>query len=538
MRLRWRDDAYVAASEDAVHILTHRGLARIDGASMGAWIDRLRPYLDGEHALDELTAGLPPERRAAVLHVIELLQKCDAVGEPEAASQDANLPVVLIGVEPMLRPLVRAAQAAGLRSITVMSHEASADLSADLSAGTGLVLYAGDGPSALPLSRACAQRGIPFGMMVHTGDATWLLPPGAAAWEDVWRRLGSPPAPAGVPVGGAAARLVRTALAGAVPPPARGRVLRIEQGTWTTTWHACLPYQAPAGSRETSLQRLRSAGPIDEAAFLRRIEPCHDDHLGLFTLTEAAGPQAPLNVCRAVPKDGGPAEVGVGFGVDAARCDAACKALAGWAMRAVGGSVRAYEIDNPERVRLLPVAGTDAGLAAGFSWDQAVERGLADQCLRMTLAELPSRSQPFSRIDLTTADLGEEGGRCRDILSRLGELPDMYDLTGSLGVPVVACCVGSVTIGYFSALNPAEALGEGLKAALLHLQNAGYGVTDPLPKRLRGSRPRTSIPATDLEAVASRLRARGLVALVVPLHHDPAVAEIMPYLARVVVADA
>jgi hypothetical protein len=534
MKLRWRDDAYVAASGDAVHILTRRGLARIDGASVGAWIDRLRPYLDGEHTLDELTAGLPPERRAAVLRVIGLLQKCGAVVEPEAGPQDKNLSVVLIGVEPMLWPLVRAAKRAGLRNITVMSPEASADLPA----GTELVLYAGDGPAALPLSRACAQRAIPFGMMVHTGDATWLLPPGAAEWEDVWRRLGTPPAPAGVPVGGAAAQLVQAALAGVVPPPDRGRVVRIEQGTWTTTWHTCLPYQAANSPREMSFQQLRAAEPIDEAAFLRRIEPCHDDYLGLFTLTEAEGPQMPLNVCRAVPKDGGPAEVGVGFGADAARCDAAFKALTGWAMRAVSGSVRAYEIDDPERVRLLSVTSADAGLAAGTSWDQAVDRGLADQCLRMTLAELPSRSQPFARIDLAAADLGEEGGRCRDILSRLGELPDMYDVTGSLGVPVVACCVGSVTVGYFSALNPAEALGEGLKAALLHLQSAGYGVSEPLPERLRGSWPRTSIPATDRGAVASRLRARGRVALAVPLHHDPTVAEIMPYLARVVVADA
>jgi hypothetical protein len=512
MKLRWRDDAYVAASGDGVHLLTHRGLARIDGASAGAWIDRLRPYLDGEHPLDELTAALPAERRAAVLHVIGLLQKCGAVAEPEEGPQDKDLPVVLVGVEPMLSPLVRAARRAGLRNITVMG------LSADPPEGTGLVLYAGDGPAAVPLSRACAQRGIPFGMMAHTGDATWLLPPGAAEWEDVWRRLGTPPAPAAVPVGGAAARLVHAALA-----PGRGRV---------TTWHTCLPYR----ERETSLQELRAAGPIDEAAFLRRIEPCHDDHLGLFTLTEAAGPQTPLNVCRAVPKDGGPVEVGVGFGAAAARRDAACKALAGLAMRAVNGPVRAYELDDQERVRLLPVTGADAGLAADLSWDQAVDRALADQCLRMTLAELPSR--PFARIDLTAADLGEEGRRCRDILSRLGELPDMYDLTGSLGVPVVACCAGPLTIGYFSALDPAEALGEGLKAAVLHLQSPGHGVAEPLPDRLRGSSPRTSVPATDLGAVASRLRARGRVALVVPLHHDPAVAEVMPYVARVVVADA
>lgn len=79
MRVRWREDAYAAADGDGVHILTHRGLARIDGASIAGWVDRLAPFLDGERTVGELTAGLPPARGDAVRKVIDLLLECDAV---------------------------------------------------------------------------------------------------------------------------------------------------------------------------------------------------------------------------------------------------------------------------------------------------------------------------------------------------------------------------------------------------------------------------------------------------------------------------
>ena len=44
---------------------------------------------------------------------------------------------------------------------------------------------------------------------------------------------------------------------------------------------------------------------------------------------------------------------------------------------------------------------------------------------------------------------------------RLDELPDVYDLTGPLGIPAFAYCAGEVTIGYFADLDPAEALEKG-----------------------------------------------------------------------------
>ncbi|WP_127936683.1 YcaO-like family protein [Nonomuraea polychroma] len=578
-----RDDVYMAATDDGVRVLTHRGLARIDGTSIGEWIERLTPFLDGGYTIEDLTAGLPPDRGEAVKRVIELLRTCDAVQEVPQRDDDREArylerAVVIAGVEPMLEPLVRAASVSGLRNITVMRPDAF-----DPPEGTEIVFYAGDGLTALPLQRACAQRAIPLALMVHTGDAIWLLPPGTPGWDHARRRMGAAAAQAGTPPVGAAALLVHAvfrALTGAMPPAERGRLVRIEQGTWTRTSHSCLPHPfartASVRSREEFLQQVRDllAGePFDHASFLRRIAPCNDEYLGVFTLTEVEEPQIPLNLCRAVLPDG-EAEIGAGFGHDAARRDAVRKVLAVYGARTVDprrlagsdgrplmdaqadpdarpkrsrtafqrGYVWGYEIDDPEKARLLPAAdvfGRDrAGLAAGDDWERAVGRGLADQCLQMTMAGLASRSEPFPRIDVTAVDLHEEGRRCRDILTRLDGLPEVYDLTGPLGVPTFACCSGEVTIGYFTDLDPAEALGEGLRSALLRLQSTGYGEAEPLPDRLRGPWRRTSTPATDMTAVVSRLRARRRVAIAIPLDHDPEVAAIMPYLTRVVVRDA
>ncbi|WP_188194653.1 YcaO-like family protein [Nonomuraea sp. SYSU D8015] len=569
MRLRLRDDVYIAATDDGVRILTHRGLARIDGTAIAEWLDRLTPFLGGEHTLEELTASLPPGPARSVKRVIELLVECDAV---QLVPQQQDIPddrvTVIAGVEPMLTPLVRAARASELRNITVMRLDLlPRKHTIDLPDETGVVLYAGDGPTALPLERACAHLGIPLALMVRTDDATWLLPPGTAMWDDARRRMGTTGAHVGTPPTGATARLVQAtirALTGAMPPAERGRMVRMEHGSWTSTWHSCLPHPfaatASVRSREEFLQRvrdLRAGEPLDGESFLHRIAPCHDEYVGLFTLTEAPGPQSPLNLCRAVLPDGR-FTIGTGFDYNAARCDAARKALAAYGARMVDprrlagadgrpltdprvdpsehGRVWGYEIDDRETARLVPVADVftaeGAGLATGHDWEHAVGRGLADQCLRITLAEIPSRSEPYPRVDLTTVALRDT--RSREILARLDELPEVYDLTGPLGVTVLACCSGADTIGYFAALDPAEALEEGLRAALLRLQS-GYGPADPLPDRLRGSWRQFSASAVDVTTVASRLRARGRVATAVPLDHDPAVAEIMPYLARVVV---
>jgi hypothetical protein len=554
MRLRLRDDVYLAPTGDGVRILTHRGLARIDGTSIARWVDRLTPFLDGEYTIEELTAGLPPDRKKAVTQVIELLRTCDAL-EEERDARYVERAVVVAGVEPMLGQLVRAASASGLRDITVLDLSFAAVT--DLPEGIDLVFYAGDGPTALPLQRACEERAIPLALMVLTGDATWLLPPGAPGWDDARRRMGAAAEQGGTAPPGAAASLVQAAyreLTGAMPPAERGRVVRIEQDTWRRTRHSYLPHPlarpASARSREEFLQRVRDllAGEhLDHGSFLRRIAPCVDEYLGVVRLTDADAPQVLVNLCRAALPDG-EAEIGSGFGHDAAHCDAARRALAAYGARTVdprrliGSNVWAHEIDRPVRARLIPAADVfgsgRAGLAAGDSWEHALGKGLAGRCLHMITAGLASRSEPFPRIDVTAVDLHKEGRRCRDVLARLNELPEVYDLTGSLGVPAFAYCAGEVTIGYFADLDPAEALGEGLRSALVRMQSTLYGQAEPLPARLRGPWRRTPTPAGDLAEVASRLRAGGRVALAVPLDHDHEVAAIMPYLTRVVVGDA
>ncbi|GAA4092775.1 hypothetical protein [Nonomuraea soli] len=551
MRLRLRDDVYLAPSADGLRVLTHRGLARIDGTSIARWVDRLVPYLDGRYTIEQLTAGLPPDREQAVKRVVEILRTCDALeGEPDAGF--AARAVVVAGAEPALGHLVRAVSASGLRDITVVDLSSAAVI--DLPAAD-LVFYAGDGQGALRLQRVCEERAIPLALLVATSEATWLLPPGAPGWDDVAYRMGDGAEQGGIVPPGAAATLVQAArreLTGAMPPGERGRVVRIALDTWRHTRHSCLPRPRPgsARSREMFLQRVRTllAGePLDHGSFLRRVAPCVNGHLGVVRLVDADEPQVVVNTCRAVLPDG-EAEVGSGFGHEAARRDAVRRALAAYAARTVdpgrltGSGVWAHEIDRPDRARLIPADavfdGERAGLAAGDSWEHALGEGLAGRCLQLITAGFGSRTEPFPRIDVTAVDLHEEGHRCRDVLIRSGELPEVYDLTGSLEVPAFAFCAGEVTIGHFAGLDPAEALGEGLRSALVRLQSPQDGHAEPLPARLRGPSRRASPRPADLEQVASRLRARGRVALAVPLDHDEAVSSIMPYLTRVVVTDA
>ena len=136
MRLRMRDDVYLALTGDGLRVLTHRGLARIDGAAIAGWVDRLAPFLDGRYTIGELAAGMPPDREKAVRRVVELLRTCDALEEDRDDSY-AGRAAVVAGVEPMLGQLVRAASASGLRDITVLDLSSAAVT--DLPAGTDLV---------------------------------------------------------------------------------------------------------------------------------------------------------------------------------------------------------------------------------------------------------------------------------------------------------------------------------------------------------------------------------------------------------------
>jgi hypothetical protein len=350
-----------------------------------------------------------------------------------------------------------------------------------------------------------------------------------------------------------------------------------------------------------------AAGPrLSETEFSRRAARCVDDRLGIFGFTDHDWAQVPLPVAGAVVADPvgllvGPARpivVGAAFEFETARCQAALGALASYSARMVDlrrlvdpdtgaplpaaddpatvlAAVRAgtmpaavwgcvlgeSALDDPAEVRLVPAAAafpalpypaghdgaTPAGFAAGYDWREAVLSGLLAQCRDRTVAEIGSATTPYPRVDLAAAPLDDSSRRCWSLLAELGELPEVYDLAGSLGVPTFAFCRGTSTITVTAGATAASALASGLRQVLLGVQARVHGQPQyapqppaALPVRLRGGRVREldQRPPLDPVEVAARLRSCGRVAVVVPLDHDPGVVEVMPYLVRVVLEDA
>ena len=81
MGLLLRTDAYIAETSDGAYVLTHEGESTLTGRSVHQLIDRLAPFLDGQHTLAELTAELPADRREMVRKLIVVLTERGVIRE-------------------------------------------------------------------------------------------------------------------------------------------------------------------------------------------------------------------------------------------------------------------------------------------------------------------------------------------------------------------------------------------------------------------------------------------------------------------------
>ncbi len=185
------------------------------------------------------------------------------------------------------------------------------------------------------------------------------------------------------------------------------------------------------------------------------------------------------------------------------------------------------------------------GAAAGYDWHDAVETGLLEQCHQQTLAGVMSATAPFPRVDLASAWLDVAGSRYRAMVTAIGAQADIYDVTGPLGVPTVACCWAGEPVAAASGVTFSDALRNVLERALLAHQARvndqwTYAPIPPvLSERLRGTDSRlvNDEPPVSVADMTTRLYADGLRPLVVPLDHDPEVNAAMPYVVRVVFAN-
>lgn len=492
-----------------------------------------------------------------------------------------------VGSGPVLAELLRTlplSGAAAARRVPAGPDETGIEaLRAALGGGADLVVHvpdAPDDPQPEAVDRLCLAAGVPVVRAVRRGGELWFHAGsgGAAGLRrlDRWSRgTASPGTAAELPpevvalaagrLGTAALRLL-TGVAGAAEVATMDC---LDIATLTVTTHRFLPMPpavaarpraraAAARSLARKVGRLRAAPALTadglDATGARLLDP----RLGVLgELSERDFVQLPLNVAAATAAGRERPVTGAGTTVERARWRAVLAALA---LHGVSGADAASLAGDPVwGARLAddgarpvdpaavfappgpPAGGEAAGAAAGFSWQEAVTDGLLDHCARLTAAA----PGPVVRVDpATLARLGgPEAEDCLRMLRVLGLPLAVHDVTGPLRVPTLAFCSGTRTVAYASALRPAAALAAGLRAVLLDEQagrdrRAAFA-PPPVPQLgldavVRGE---AAAPCTVPQAVAA-LRARGLDPVAVPLDHDPEVARIMPFVVRVVLADA
>jgi putative thiazole-containing bacteriocin maturation protein len=383
-------------------------------------------------------------------------------------------------------------------------------------------------------------------------------------------------------------------LTGVLMPETRGRLLQVDLKTLRTTAHrflphpTCLPVAAVAAPSPEALaetiDRLAGGEPTDEQAFSQQVCDCFDDELGLFTfLGEGEFQQLPLNVCRVtisnpalLPEpDGSLTAIGLGADMGMARRKAAQRACELYAASVVdvrrlvydpGQGLRVWGYDlteqRPKLVAATSIFPTLRGLApsldsapwlaSGFSWAEAVATALASVCQQLTVAECNLDGEPFPLVDLDAGVLDEQGARYAQIL-RTWKVPvAVYDVTGTLQIPSFTFCVGNQTVAYRTGVDVCDALRYGLEQTVAYEQawanhQPDYAPPDvaDLPRRVRGTRltvpQATSQPSgsgdwtRQQHRLCDALARRGRRVVAVPLDHDPAVTDVLPYIVNLVV---
>jgi hypothetical protein len=192
------------------------------------------------------------------------------------------------------------------------------------------------------------------------------------------------------------------------------------------------------------------------------------------------------------------------------------------------------------------------GIASGISWEEAICQALLDWCNYLTVEHLKDARQAYFQVDLTRTLLTPEGLYLYHLLkTAVGQKIFVYDVTGSLGIPTFATCFGAKVVAYSTHCDQAQALSMGFERALqqyqaeqcLQLEYTVAPVPD-FPPALRGaqlSAPHYTLPDTwpaRQEWLLQRFQANGLRSFVVPLDHDPALAQVLPFIVRVLLSRA
>ncbi|MEU7057406.1 hypothetical protein [Streptomyces sp. NPDC046197] len=455
-----------------------------------------------------------------------------------------------------------------LQSVDHVCADGRAALRAALD-GADVVLQVAPGPAAERaqlLYDHCREREILLVQGVVLDDVAWLGPAGKD-WRSAWLRLGArPPYRTGEFCTGPAAAVVASHLGLAALKAVTGiataedsMLTRIDLETLRTSRHSALPHPVahpvPAEGRAEfaeRIERLAAVAPLDEEEFSRRAARCFDPYVGVLgELDEQDFLQMPLHVTEVRTRDGGPGRVfGSGLDFAEARGRAALRGIARYAATAAdprgAASGRVVRGWDPHHRRAVEVPFADAfaagtGLAAELGWDAAVTDGLAQHCADLALADLADgRVRPVALDAAATACEGR-ARRLLDLLRAAGGTTGLADIGARLGIPVLAWWQGGEPVAV--TCGP-RAVADGLERVVLHRQAAldGGGPYAPAgPARLGpppGPHPRAAAVAPpDRDAMLRALAARGRQPVVVPLDHDPAVHDVLPFVLKVVLAD-
>jgi hypothetical protein len=565
---RLRRDAYLVPTGDGARIHTNGGTESFTGALIYQWLRTLAPYLDGTRSLEDLLAPLPPDKQDMVRRIVATLTDRGLVRDgasdetAESGYLDAFVPrprraladfrdarILLVGSGRILTELARLLARSGAQRVRIAADVATA-------ANADLVVQVSDRlvpEHALAVDRACRDWDLPVVHGIRRGAELWV---GTDGIESAWRRLnrwGGDPGPTGPltpeAVAAAAGLLGMTAfrvLTGVAEPADEHTVIRLELTTLRTSTHRFLPYTKdfPAGVTEGPALEPETL----DVAGIRLVDP----RLGVLgEVSERDFVQLPLNVAAVRVAGWSTPVTGAGLTVKEARWRAVLAGLAAYAAttvepaRLVDGRVRGRRLAGGTRLvdRDAVFTAPDrplVGVAARYTWPDAVSSALLDVCARLTVGLLPG-AEP-ARLDPADLDPNQEALAYLRILEILGVRPGVDDVTGPLGVPTLAFRAGERTVAYVSAYRPRDALADGLRALVLDEQARRAGQPVYAPPEVPMTRPavtkgRPPAPCTEAELVDALL-AHGLDPVVVPLDHDVEVHRIVPYLARVVMADA
>jgi hypothetical protein len=388
-----------------------------------------------------------------------------------------------------------------------------------------------------------------------------------------------------------AARQIAHAAGRSRPTPDSVTVL--DRRTLRTTVHRATthPYDLPAvqpGAGETgrTLATLAAGTTLAREALEEQWGCVSDSRFGAFSeLEDTEFRQLPLKVVRVRTSDpSGLSPVRSAFGVGtspaSARRRAMLTALATYASNVIDprllvdesgkflgpsdsdpeplmdsvrsgdvqACVRAFDLIDHEECFLpaalafpalgpKPPTGPACGSSASLDWQQALAQGLLQHCVQVTVSEW---SQLNWHSHVLKTDEFEHDPDVRYLLAMAkaaGIEVSLRDVTGPLGVPVVACNSDAEWATFYGGgADHVDAVREALTGALF-----GYQLQDDPVLRAAVTDGAPSIWVSpecsgepDPQRFVTALERLGYAPTVVVLNHDRAVAEAFPYVLRVV----